>query len=754
MNEMLKGNRRQFIVSALAAGGAMVVGPRLALANSEAQVWDKDVAPANGAAEFTPWLTINPDDTVIVRVAAVDIGNGTLTQACSFVMEELGSKWENLIPEYADPNADYKNGGVYSKPGSLLAYFSGRSTNPDRASTYMLAAATAREQLKAAAAQAWGVPANEIVAKDSTLSHQASGKSARFGEMIAAAAQVKLDGDPKLKDPSEWTWLTKQSPGKVQIPKIVNGSAIYGMDVRLPDMVYAALRQSPVHGGKLVSYDADAIKNMPGVLKVVAVKPKANEPTDLKPPFPFGVNPAQEAVAVIAEHYWQARTALDALPVVWDDGPGAQWTSTAKMNQAAFDAVSKPGEKVELSQGTVDDAAWKAATKVVEGTYLTPFCEQAPMEPLNGTALVTKDRVDLWHPSAHTQEAFYVAADEAGVDPKNVYVHQPYVGGSFGRRVFGDDSRMVVAIAKQFPGRPVHVIWSREEATRQGRYRPLMAGYLKAGLGADGMPTVVEGRMSGGPGFYATGMADTAFTLVTPNAQVTSQIVPFHILQGPYRGPGYNSNAFFVETFVDELAHAAGMDPMDYRIKLYSKWADKGWVKTLTEVRDKSGWGKDTLPKGQGRGVAVANWGMGGKPDEGTTVATVAKVEVTKAGDLKILQLDVAFDTGKVFNEDAVRAEMEGGTLFGLNMSLNEGLNINNGQIVEGNFDQYPIIRMADTPANVNVHFGGLTGNARYNEVGEPPAGVIGPAVGNAIFAAIGKRIRQTPFRTQDLTWS
>ena len=606
---------------------------------------------------------------MIVRVAAVDIGNGTLTQACAFVMEELGSSWANLVPEYADPNRNFKEGDVFSKPGTILAYFSGRSTNQARADTYLQVAASARERLKAAAAQQWDVPVADVVAKDSVVTHAASGKSSRFGELVAAAAQITLDPEPKPKDASEWTFLTKQHPAKVQIPDIVNGSAIFGMDVRLPNMVYAALRQSPVMGGTLKSFDADAIKHMPGVLAVVAVKPMADAPTDLKPPFPFGLGAAQHAVAVIAEHYWQARTALDALPVQWDDGAGAQWTSTQKVHNALLDAVKKPGDKVELDVGKVDDAAFAAASKVVEGTYLTPFCDQSPLEPLNGTALVTKDKLDLWHPSAHTQQAFYTAAHEAGIDPNNVYVHQTFVGGSFGRRVFCDDVRMVVAVAKQFPDRPVHVIWSREETMRQGRYRPAMGGYLKAGLGADGMPVVLEGRMSGGTGFFAIGMADTALPLVVPNAQVTSQIVPLHILVGPYRGPGYNSNAFFVETFVDECAHAAGIDPMEYRLKLYAKWADKGWVKCLNEVKEKSGWGSGPLPKGQGRGVAVANWGMGGKPDAGTTVATVAKVEVTKEGDLKILQLDVAFDTGKIYNEDAVRAEMEGGTLFGLNMS-------------------------------------------------------------------------------------
>jgi isoquinoline 1-oxidoreductase beta subunit len=280
-----------------------------------------------------------------------------------------------------------------------------------------------------------------------------------------------------------------------------------------------------------------------------------------------------------------------------------------------------------------------------------------------------------------------------------------------------------------------------------------MAAKLRATLGKDGLPTGLTARLSGGPGFSVSGLADTALMGVVPNIQVDSDVVPLHILTGPYRGPGYNSNAFVVETFIDECAHAAGVDPLEYRLKLYGKWADIGWVKCLEEVRKKSGWG-EPLPAGQGRGVAVSNWGMLGNPEAGTTVATVAKVEVSKDGKLKILQLDLAFDTGRVMNEDAVRVELEGGTLFGLNMTLNEELTVHNGQIVEGNFDTYPILRMADVPHTIGVHFGGLSDNPRYNEIGEPPVGAVGPAVGNAIFAATGKRLRVTPFRKQDLRWT
>lgn len=753
MNADTKLDRRQFVCSTLAAGGVLVLGLREQPAlGAEAQtiIWDKD--DPIGSAEFTPWLSIAPDDTVIVRVTAPDIGNGVLTQAAAFVMEELGTSWDKLRPEYASTNRDFKENHVYSSVAGGVSYFSGRSTGPDRMKTYMQVAASARERLKAAAAEHWGVKAAEVSAQDSKLTHQPTGRSLRFGEVVARAAKIKLPAEPTPKERSQWTFLGKTQPAKVQIPDIVNGSLVYGIDVRLPNMVYAALRQSPVQGGKLISYDADAVKHMPGVLAVVAVRPKENRPTDLKPPIPMDRNAAQHAVAVIAEHYWQARTALDALPIQWDDGPGARWKSTAQMNDAVYEALNKPGEKIEMSVGDVD-AGFKAAHKIVEATYHTPYCEQSPLEPLNGTALVTKDRVEVWHPTQHTLNAFYVTADETDMPLDKVHFHQTYVGGRFGRGVMCDDVRMVVAVAKQFPDRPVHTIWSREEAHRQGRYRPMLGGKFKVGLGADGMPTTLFAREAGGPGMSVSGLIDSALPAIVPNVQIESQVVPFHLLSGPYRGPGLNSNAYFVESLLDECALAAGMDPMDYRLKLYGKWGDIGWVKCLKEVRDKSGWGQP-LPKGQGRGIAIANWAMRGKPNAGTTIATVAKVEVSKDGKLKILQIDVAFDSGRIFNEDAVRVEMEGGSLFGLNMSMNEGLNIKNGQVVEGNFDVYPLLRMANAPRVINVHFGGLSDYPRYTEIGEPPASAIGPAVANAIFQATGKRIRTSPFRLHDLSWA
>ncbi|MBS3647223.1 xanthine dehydrogenase family protein molybdopterin-binding subunit [Pseudaminobacter sp. 19-2017] len=749
MTERFKLSRRGFITAMLGAGGALVMGlsrPAVA-ATVNAEPWDS----FGEATSFTPWLRMDNDGKVTVYVTHPDIGNGPLTQACAYVREELACRWEDIRAEYAAPERNEALGGVYSEVGGALAYFSGRSTSEPRRTAYMTAAAGARERLKSAAGEAWGVASAEITVSEGMLSHS-SGRSAPFTEFLSVAAAVTLAEEPKPKTREEWTFLTKVDPAKIQIPEIVTGKAIYGMDIRVPGMVYAALRQSPVMGGTLVSYDFEAIRHMPGVRAVVEVKPtEPGEPDKMKAVFPLGPSAVPAAVAVIADHYWQARTALDALPVVWDDGPGAKWANTEMMNDAAMGAARKAGDNIELSVGDVE-AEFKKGGKILEAEYLTPYCDQVQMEPLNCTVKVDKDSVEVWTPSQHTQQVFVVTVQETGVAPEKVKVHQTFVGGGFGRRVYGDDSRVAVAVAKGYPGVPVHVIWSREESVRQGRYRPLMGAHLKARLGEDGLPSALLARVAGGPGFFTRGLADTALPLVLPNVQIESSVVrDFHIKTGPLRGPGFNSNCFFLESFLDDMARAAGEDPLDYRIRIYEKWEDEGWVKILKVLKEKSGWGSP-LPKGQARGVAIGNWGMGGKPHHGTTLGSVVHAEVSNSGKLKVHRIDVAFDTGRVMNKDAVQVQLEGGAIFGLNLALNEKLNVEHGRIVEGNYDEYPVIRMGDTP-EIHVHFEALTDHERYDEIGEPPVGPVGPALANAIFEITGKRLRTQPFREHDLSW-
>lgn len=734
--------RRNFLISTAVVGG----GLSLWMLGDTAQA-----AISKAPGEIDPWLSIAPDDTVTLRLPCPESGNGVTTMAAMSAAEELQCDWQKVRIETISLNREVHEGRIDAAVSEIVATFSGRSTNGPTMRKMQQLGASARERLKLAAAQRWAASPSEVTAQQGVLTHAASGRRLRYGEVAADAATVKLSSEPQIKKPSEWTLLGKQEGPKFSDAVIVNGQSEYGIDVKLPGMVHGALMQSPVHGGKLKRYDFEAIRNMPGVIGVAVIDP--SEPRKaLKAPISSSESHAQSAIAVVAEHYWQARKALEALPVEWESGAGGQWKTTEQVNRAVLAELDREGEKILKNEGTALEKL-EASESVVEATYLTPFSDQAPMEPLNGTALVTDNRVEVWHSGSISAQSFVIAAEEAGVSLENTYLHQKLVGGNFGRRNFADDLRLVVAVAKKFPGRPVKVIWSREEMTRQGRYRWLTAGKLKAALGEDGLPTALLARVCR-TGYGIAGIDNVAYTNGSiPNVRIETREFPLHVLWGSYRAPGYNSYAFFMESFIDECAAAAKMDPFAYRLKLLERHKDPGWVKSLKEVAKRSGWG-EPLPRGQGRGIAISNWGNWGSKDiqAGTTAAVVAHVDVSRAGELRVLQLDIAFDCGSVINRDAVTAQLQGGTIFGFNMSLNEELNIQDGRIVEGNFDQYPMVRMADIP-KINVHFGGLTGHARFSEIGEPPVGPVGPAIANAIYQATGKRIRTMPFRKHDLSW-
>jgi isoquinoline 1-oxidoreductase subunit beta len=482
---------------------------------------------------------------------------------------------------------------------------------------------------------------------------------------------------------------------------------------------------------------------MPDVRGVAVVDP--DEPRrEIKKPAHWANTKAQSGIAVIAEHYWQARKALEALPVSWDFGPGAQWKTTQQIYDALYARLKEPAEDLLSDAGDAPRHVDAADAIVVEANYLTPLCDHATMEPLNGTALVTANRVDLWHPAAMVVQALVIANEETGVPAESVHFHQTLVGGSFGRRVNCDDVRMVLAVAKNFPGTPIHVIWSREETFRQGKYRDLHAARLRAALGSDGLPQALISHVAAWkPVMF--GMSDAVYVKGSiPNVRIETSNVETHILTGQYRGPGYNSHCFFVECFIDECAARAGIDPLEYRLRLLAKWPDAGWRKCLEVAAQAAGWGSP-LPAGHGRGIAIGNFGGDGKPHAGMTVAAVATVEVATAGELRVHALDISFDCGQVLNMDAVRSQLEGSAVFGMNMSLNEEITIENGRVVEGNFDRYPMLRLADVP-RINVH-DALSGHDRYANAGEAGVGVIGPAIANAVFAATGVRLRSMPFR-------
>jgi isoquinoline 1-oxidoreductase beta subunit len=747
--------RRQFIVSVSLAAGGLAIGIVSVKAEGSVPASGPWSSAAFEGSELSPWIEIGNDDTVTMRVPTPEVGNGAMTQVAMNVTEELSCDWSRVRVEFCSIQRDYLDKGVYNS--GFLPFFSGHGTDKVRMTRALQIGASARERLKAAAASRWRVSVAEIEAKNSVLTHVPSGRRLRYGEVVAAAAKITLPAEPALKPQSEWTFLGKASPGKLHAPQVVAGSATFGIDVQLPGMVHAALMQSPVHGGKLKSHRPDAVLGLPGVRAVVVVDPAKTKgsPVPQKSTWGFGDNQAQSGVAVIADHYWQAKRALDALPVEWDTGADLQWKSSEQMYAAARALLDASGGTVLRKSG---DVASVKSDKVVEAVYSTPYCENAQLEPLNGTALVTRDSAEVWCPTQDLLQAYWVAIDETGLSPEKVKLHEAYIGGAFGRRTMADDVRMVVAVAKEFPGVPVKTIWSREQCFQQGRYRTPIITRFKAALGGDGYPAAVTSRASfvGTRPLYrlTLGYDDMPYFTsgIIPHVHISSTYLPVHVLNGAYRGPCFNSHSFFVESFIDECAVAAGIDPLEYRLKLVSRW-DKPWSDCLRVAAEKAGWGQP-LPKGEGRGIAITSWPQAAMHDAGTIMCTAARVRVSREGDLTVEQVDVAFECGRVANVGAVRAQIEGGTIFGMNMTLNEQLTVEDGAVAERNFNQYRMLRINDRLPVINVHFGALSNHDRFDIIGEAPVGPIGPAIGNAIFQATGKRLRSTPFRSHDLSWS
>ncbi|MFV8816888.1 molybdopterin cofactor-binding domain-containing protein [Haliea sp. E17] len=744
--------RRRFLVTTSALAGGMLLGMgELARAGADGP-WSPDEPAPH---ELSPWLEITPDDTVIIRVPTPEIGNGAMTQVAMNVTEELACDWSKVRVEFSSINRDYVEGGVYTR--GFLPWFGGHGTDDVRMGYAMQLGASARERLRQAAANHWQVPVSEITAANSTLRHTRSDRSLSYGAVAEAAAAISLAQEPALKPQKDWTFLGKATPSRLHIPAVTRGEAVFGIDVQVPGMVHAALRQSPVHGGTLKNHDPKAVLGMPGVRAVVVIDPANTRGTQLeqKSTWGFSTNQLQSGVAVIADHYWQAKKALEALPCEWAAPAGKAWDSSADIYAATAALHHADDAKILRESGDVDSVT---EGQVVEHDYTTPYAENAMIEPLSGTALVTGGSAEVWCPTQDMVQAYWVVIDETGMAPEQVRMHQTLVGGRFGRGTQADDVRVAVAVAREYPGVPVKTIWSREECFAQGRYRTPVNTRFRAVLGDDGYPRAVTSRVcfTGTHPLYqlTLGYDDMPYFTsgIIPHLRLSSTNQPVNIMNGAYRGPCYNSHVFTVETFIDDCAVAAGIDPLEYRLHLMSQWSTS-WSDCLRIAAEKAGWGKP-LPRGEGMGIAISNWPAGGVRDAGTVLCTVARVAVSPAGELRVMQVDVAFDTGKVANADAVRSQIEGGTLFGMNMTLNEELHIAGGVPLESNFDRYPMLRMGDHLPPINVHFEALSGQERFSIIGEAPVGPIGPAIGNAIYQATGKRLRSTPFRKQDLSWS
>lgn len=685
--------------------------------------------------EINAWVVIQPDDTVIIRIARSEMGQGTLTGLAQLVAEELECDWARVTTEYPTPGQNLARQRVWGNMST-----GGSRGIRDSHEYVRQGGAAARMMLLKAAANAWGVPVAECRAERSVITHTPSGRTARFGQLAAAAARLPIPAaaDIRLKQPSEWKLIGQPVP-RLDTAAKVNGSQVYGMDLKLPGMVHAAITACPVFGGKVAAVDSAAAERMPGVQRVLRV--------------------GEDAVAVIANTWWRAKTALDAVRITWDEGQHGNASSAAfaEVMRAGLDA---PQAAIGNQNGDAR-AAIAAAPRKVEAVYGYPHQNHACMEVMNATAVWTPERCEVWTPTQNGEAALAAAAEAAGLPPARCDVHKIHLGGGFGRRgAVHDWVRQVVAIARQMPGTPVKMLWTREEDMLQGRFHPVTMCKLSAGLDAQGNVTGLHMRISGQSiiaGIFPQNIRDGRDPVVFqglnnrggeadigygfPNLLIDHAMRNPHVPPGFWRGVNLNQNAIYLECFMDELAHAAGRDPLDFRRALMANHPRH--LAVLNAVAERAGWGRPAADIG---GQRVAR-GLSVTHGFGSYVAACAEVSVSDAGDLKIHRIIAATDPGHAVNPQQIAAQVEGSFVYGLS-ALYGACTVKDGRIEQTNFHDYPVMKLAAMPKveTILLPSGGFWGG-----VGEPTIAVAAPAVLNAIFAATGKRIRQLPLAEQDL---
>jgi len=709
--------RRSFVASVAALGGGLALGFRVPMG------FEPAARAAAGAAEVNAWVVIQPDDAVVIRVARSEMGQGITTALPMLVAEELDCDWSKVRAEF--PTAD-ENLRRHRAWGDMST---GGSRSVRSSQEYLRkAGAAAREMLIAAAAQLWNVPVAECQAAKSIITHKPSGRTLRFGEVAEAAAKLPPPAEPKLKDPKDWR-LAGTPQKRLDTMDKVTGKPIFGIDVRMPNMLYAAIVQCPVFGGTPKSYDEAKIRGLKGVRQVVSLP---------------------NAVAVVADSWWQAKQAADALPVVWDEGQNGK-VSSGDIAELLRDGLAVPEAAVVRKNGDVEVALAKA-TKRVEAEYAAPYLAHATMEPMNCTAHVTTEKVEVWAPTQSGEGALAAAASAAEIAPEKVVVHKTMLGGGFGRRGAVQDFVHQAVLISKAVGQPVKLLWTREEDIRHDFYRPAAMVKFTAGLDASGMPIAWRVRVTspsifasllpqrlvnGVDQFAANGFTDE-MAYDVPNYHVDYAMRTTHVPVGFWRSVNHSQNGYFRECFIDEMAHAAGQDPYQYRRKLLSK--DPTRLAVLDAAAKTAGWDKPA-PQGVSRGIALVE-------AYGSLCAQVVEASVGDRGQLKVGRVVAALDSGHVVNPAILQSQIESGIVYGLTAALYGAITIENGRVSQGNFDDYEMLRMADMPAveTVLVPSGAFWGGA--GEVAVPP---LAPALCNAIFAATGKRIRTLPLKDQDL---
>jgi isoquinoline 1-oxidoreductase beta subunit len=726
-------SRRSFIVgTAAAAGGGFALGVPMPSGSALAATAAKAAAAKGAGAELTHWVVIKPDDTVVIRIVRSEMGQGTLTGLAQLVAEELECNWKKVTTESITAGQNLARKRVWGEMGT------GGSRGIRTSQDYVRrGGAAARTMLLQAAAEQWKVPAGELTVSDGVITHGASKRSTSYGKVAAAAAKL-TPPDPKsltLKDPKLWK-IAGKPVHRLDTADKLDGRKLFAIDVKLPGMLCAAIKACPVFGGKLAGYDAAAVAKKPGVKGVV----KVNDAT----------------VAVVADTWWRAKSALDALPITWDEGAGAS-ASSASIADLLKEGLAASEAYADRREGDAP-AAIAGAAKKVEATYSTPFLAHATMEPMNCTVRITADRAECWVPSQNVEASLAALAEEAGLPLDKCEVYRLDLGGGFGRRGGTQDyTRQATAIAKQFPGTPIKLIWSREEDMAHDFYRPISQCRLTAGLDDAGKLVGLHVRLSGqsinafanpaaikGGGdrrqlqgwWSEPGDAQLGYTV--PNLLIEYAMRNTHVPVGPWRGVNTNQNAVYMECFIDEVARAAGADPLAFRRALMQNHPKH--LAVLNAAAEKGDWGKP-LPAGVHRGIAQF---MG----YGSYSAAVAEVSVSDKGALKVHRMVLALDCGHAVNPGQIAAQVEGSVAYGLTAALYGECTVKNGRMAELNFDTYEIMRLAEMPKveTVIVPSGDFWGG-----VGEPTICVVTPAVLNAIAAATGKPVRALPLKNVKL---
>jgi len=724
MNHMPQLDRRAFVIGSAALGSGLALGLDIPLGGPTV------VRAADGSPEINAWVVIRPDDTVVIRIARSEMGQGSLTGLAQLVAEELECDWSKVTTEYPTP------GQSVARKRAWGDFSTGGSRGIRASADYVRkGGATARAMLIQAAAEEWKVPASECTTANSVITHTPSGRKTTYGKVAEAAAKLAPPADVKVKDPKDWK-LVGKGVKRLDTADKTTGKMVYGIDVKLPGMLNAAIRQCPVFGGKVKSYDEAKIANMKGVKKVVKV--------------------ADSSVAVVADTWWHAKAALDALPIVWDEGDNGKVSSAsiAKWLEEGFD----PSQPTYVGNENGDaKAAIAGAAKKVEAFYDYPYQNHATMEPMNATALYTADRCEVWCGTQNGEAAFAATLEASGLPADKCDVHKLILGGGFGRRGQTDYVRQAVLIAKEMPGTPIKLLWTREEDMQHGYYHPVTRCKMTGAFDANNNLTALHMRISGQSilftlrpealvngkdpvtfqGLNATG--ETAIGYSVPNLLIEHSMRNPHVPPGFWRGVNVNHNAIYLECFMDELAQSVGQDPLEFRRKLMASHPKH--LAVLNAVAERIGWGTPA-PQGVYRGLAQF---MGFN----SYVAGAAEISVMDNGSkIKIHRIVGATDPGYAVNPAQIDRQVAGSFVYGLSGLFYGGCTVKDGRIEQANFDTYNSMRIAEMPKveSIIMPSGGFWGG-----VGEPTICIAAPAVLNAYFAATGKRIRSFPLKDQNI---